>query len=496
MRILLVYPEYPVTFWSFIHALKFINRKASFPPLGLLTVAAMLPLEWEKKLIDMTTTTLDDRDIEWADYVFISAASIQRESAREVISRCRRLGRKIVAGGPLFTSEYAKFDEVDHLVLNEAEVTLPPFLEDLKAGRPLHRYHSGQFADVSATPIPRWELVNLEHYADMCVQISRGCPFNCEFCDVTVLFGHQMRIKSVPQVLAELDSLYAKGWRGGVFIVDDNFIGNKAALKGELLPALLDWQVRMKFPFSLHTQGSINLSDDEELMALMVQAGFECVFVGIETPNDESLAECGKFHNRNRDLLTCVKRIQQFGLQVQAGFILGFDSDPSTIFDRLISFIQKSGIVTAMVGLLNAPPGTKLYERLTKENRIVKEFSGDNTDLSINFIPAMNIDELMEGYRKVVATIYSPRNYYERVKTLLKDFRYLKRGKRYVRLHHIGAFFKSIWHLGIRERGRIYYWKILLWSLFCRPRLFPLALTLSIYGFHFRRIFAHASSPA
>ena len=489
MKILLVYPEHRETFWGFKYALKFISKKASFPPLGLLTMAAMLPKDWKKKLIDMTTTTLSDRDIQWADYVFISAMSIQRESVKKVIAKCKRLGTKIVAGGPLFTTGYEDFEDVDYFVLNEAEVTLPPFLEDLKEGNPKHIYTSDQWPDIKKTPTPLWELVNTKKYASMCIQYSRGCPFNCEFCDVTLLFGHKMRIKTEDQILAELESLYSQGWRGGVFIVDDNFIGNKGKVKKEVLPTMINWMEKRKHPFSFSTQASINLSDDEELMKMMVQAGFDSVFIGIETPDEESLAECGKIQNKNRDLISCIKKIQKFGLQVQGGFIVGFDSDPPSIFETLIAFIQKSGIVTAMVGLLNAPRGTKLYHRIVKENRLLGNISGDNTDLSINFVPKMNYGSLINGYKKILRTIYSPKHYYKRILTLFRNFEPLQKKKSQFRLYHLVAFLKSIWLLGIRSKGRIYYWKLLFWTLFRRPQLLPLAVTYSIYGFHFGKIF-------
>lgn len=489
MKILLVYPEYPETFWSFKHALKFISKKASLPPLGLLTIAAMLPKEWQKKLVDMTVSTLNDGDIQWADYVFITAMSIQKESAKKVISQCKKVGTKVVVGGPLFTTEHEDFEDVDHLVLNEAEITLPRFLEDLKEGHPGHIYTSDQWADIKKTPIPLWELIDMRKYATMCIQYSRGCPFRCEFCDVTLLFGNKIRKKTKDQMLAELESLYSQGWRDGVFIVDDNFIGNKVELKKLVLPAIIDWMEKRNNPFSFATQASINLSDDEELMKLMVRAGFDSVFIGIETPNEESLAECDKFQNKNRDLVACVKKIQRFGLEVQAGFIVGFDSDPPSIFEKLISFIQKSGIVTAMVGLLNAPRGTRLYQRLVNEGRLLEDISGNNTDLSINFIPKMSYQMLFNGYRKVLHTIYSPKYYYERILTLLRNLESSQKKKFQLRLCHLGAFLKSIWFLGIRGKGRIYYWKLIFWSLLRCPQFFPLAITFAIYGFHFRKIF-------
>ncbi|MBN2183293.1 MAG: B12-binding domain-containing radical SAM protein, partial [Sedimentisphaerales bacterium] len=327
MKILLINPDIPLTFWSFKKALKFISRKAVVPPLGLMTVAAILPRQWEKKLVDMTTTKLRDRDIRWADYVFITGMHIQRKSADQVIERCRKNGTKIVAGGPLFTSIPEQYVHVDHLVLKEAELTLPLLIRDIQNGCPRKVYNTHEKADLHQTPIPLWNLAKVKKYAMMCIQYSRGCPFDCDFCDVTTLFGHKIRTKTTDQVLEELESLYAMGWRDEVFFVDDNFIGNKKLLKTELLPAVIKWMKQRKFPFTFNTQASINLSDDEELMDLMVQAGFDCVFVGIESPNEESLSECNKLQNKGRDLVACVKKIQRFGMQVQAGFILGFDSD-------------------------------------------------------------------------------------------------------------------------------------------------------------------------
>jgi radical SAM superfamily enzyme YgiQ (UPF0313 family) len=349
MNILLINPIFPDTFWGFRHALKFISKKAAYPPLGLLTVAAMLPPEWNKRLIDMNVQTLKDVDLMWADYVFLGGMSVQQNSARAVITRCKSLRIRVVAGGPLFTVHQEEFDDVDYLVLNEAELTLPRFLKDLELRRPQHRYESNDWADVTTTPLPLWTLINPHDYGSMNLQYSRGCPYDCEFCDITVLYGRVPRTKTKEQLLRELDSLYAFGWRGGVFFVDDNFIGNKNKLKKEILPAVIQWMERMKYPFSFNTEASINLSDDEELMDLMSKAGFHAVFVGIESPNEESLVECKKIPNKNRDLIASVKKIQHHGFQVQGGFIVGFDSDPSSIFQKVIDFVQESGIVTAMV---------------------------------------------------------------------------------------------------------------------------------------------------
>jgi radical SAM superfamily enzyme YgiQ (UPF0313 family) len=456
--------------------------------LGLLTVAALLPKDWYKKLIDMNANQLMDDDILWADFVFISAMSIQSESADEVIQRCRKLNTKIVAGGPLFTSSPEKYQYIDHLILNEAEITLPQFLSDLGDGKPKQRYTSDDWANITTTPLPLWELISINNYTSMNVQYSRGCPFDCDFCDITVLYGRKPRTKTKEQVISELDALYFTGWRGPVFFVDDNFIGNKAKLKKEILPIIAEWNTKRKNPFYFNTEASINLADDNKLMQLMVKAGFEAVFIGIESPNEESLIECNKIQNRNRDLISSVKKVQESGLEVQGGFIVGFDNDPPAIFDKLTNFIQESGIVTAMVGLLNAPQGTKLQKRLFTEGRLLKDFTGNNTDFSINFIPQMDSDVLLNGYKKILNTIYSPKYYYERVMRFMKDFEPKKKKVFHLNPNYILALFKSMLKLGVIGEERIYYWKLFFWSLFRKPQLFSLAILFTIYGFHFRKI--------
>ncbi|MBL7204364.1 MAG: B12-binding domain-containing radical SAM protein [Desulfobacteraceae bacterium] len=486
MKALLIYPEFPDTFWSFKHALKFIHKKSAFPPLGLLTLGAMLPKEWSTRLIDLNVKPLTERDLAWADAAFISGMSVQRDSAHQIIARCKEGGLKVVAGGPLFTSGYEEFDQVDHFVLNEAELTLPLFLADLERGSAKPVYKTAEFSNISKTPAPLWELADMKRYAAMNIQFSRGCPFDCDFCNVTVLFGHRPRIKSSGQVIAELDALYGLGWRGQVFFVDDNFIGNKRYLKTQLLPALVEWR-KDKKGIRFNTEASVNLADDRQLMEMMVQAGFDTVFVGIETPDEGGLAECNKKQNKNRDLIESVKRIQRAGLQVQGGFIVGFDSDTQSIFQRQIDFIQKSGIVTAMVGLLQAPVGTRLYERLKQEGRLLGHTSGDNVDGTTNIITRMDLDTLREGYRNIMQHIYSRKHYYRRVKTFLREY---KAPKIKIPLDYqsILAFFRSNIRLGIIGSERFQYWGLLWWTLFRRPGLLPLAVTFAIYGYHFRKV--------
>jgi radical SAM superfamily enzyme YgiQ (UPF0313 family) len=486
MKALLIYPEFPDTFWSFKHALGFIRKKAALPPLGLLTVAAMLPGEWPKRVVDMNVTKLTEKDLAWADCAFIGGMVVQRNSARQIIARCKEAGLRVVAGGPLFTNEYDKFEDVDHFVLNEAELTLAPFLEDLEKGCAERIYRASDFCDIRKTPDPVWELADLKSYASMSIQFSRGCPFNCEFCNVTVLFGHRPRLKTTEQIISELDRLYDLGWRGQVFFVDDNFIGNKVYLKTHLLPALIEWHKGRKgIPF--HTEATVNLADDDVLMEMMVEAGFDGVFIGIETPSEEGLTECNKQQNKNRDLLESVRIIQQAGLQVQGGFIVGFDSDTPSIFQRQIDFIQRSGIVTAMVGLLNAPPGTRLYERMRKEGRLIGLTSGDNSDGTTNIVPKMGLDVLREGYASLMQQIYSPKYYYSRTMSFLRDYRRPKI-RAPLNFQRLLAIFRSSIRLGFLGRERFQYWKLLFWTLFRRPQLFSLAVTFAIYGYHFRKI--------
>lgn len=486
MNALLVYPQFPDTFWSFRHALRFIRKKASSPPLGLVTIAALLPPDWEKRIIDLNTNHLSDEDVAWADMVFVSAMVVQRESTFEVIHRCKLAGKTVVAGGPLFLGEWEKFKEVDHFVLNEGELTLPLFLQDLEKGSLQRVYASGQFADMTQSPVPLWELVDTRYYDSLSIQYSRGCPFNCDFCNVTAMLGHRPRTKTADQIVAELDKMYALGWRRNIFFVDDNFIGNRKQLKEEILPALIRWRKGKKGCFFI-TEASINLADDPELMKMMVDAGFTSVFVGIETPAEESLTECHKGQNLRRNLVESVHRLQQFGLQVMGGFIVGFDSDRPTIFQQQLEFIQKSGIITAMVGMLQAPYGTRLYERMEKEGRIIQNMTGNNTDGSTNILPKMGFETLRKGYQHLMDELYSPQNFYQRVRNFLEIYN-PPRLNVAIHFEEIYAFFSSIWRLGITGKERKEYWRLFFWTLFRYPRKFALAITFAIYGYHFRQV--------
>jgi radical SAM superfamily enzyme YgiQ (UPF0313 family) len=487
MNILLVYPQYPDTYWSFKHVLKFVSRKATFPPLGLLTVAALLPQEWDKKLVDLNVTELKDEQITWADMVFLSAMIVQTDSAREVIRRCKALGKTIVAGGPAATTGHEKLAGVDHFVLNEAEITLPRFLADWKQGRPQAIYESNERPDITRTPVPLWSLIKFKDYVTLPIQYSRGCPFDCEFCDIIVMYGRTPRTKSPEQMIREMNAIRQAGWKGDVFIVDDNFIGNKSRVK-KMLPVLSRWQKKHKYPFTFTTEASTNLAEDEELMQLMSAANFKKVFVGIETPSIDSLKECGKYQNTSQSLEEAVTRIQKNGMQVMGGFIVGFDNDTDGIFEAQIKFIQKVGIVTAMVGLLNALPQTRLWHRLKAEGRLLQDTTGENTDASLNYIPIMAKEKLLAGYQKIVSTIYSPKHYYERIYTFIRHYK--PRAKSKVSFRDLQAAIKSVWHIGILSRARFHYWKLILKTSLRKFNALPAAIELAIYGFHFERVSA------
>jgi radical SAM superfamily enzyme YgiQ (UPF0313 family) len=486
MNVLLVSPATPDTFWSFRHVLRLLGRKSTFPPLGLLTVAAMLPDCWRLKLVDMDVTSLEDADIDWADWVMLSGMIIHTGSCRIVAARCAARGRPVIAGGPLFTTGHEQFPEIPHFVLGEAEEVMPDLVANMSHGTVRALYESPRKPDVTKTPVPRWDLVRFRDYVMAPVQFSRGCPFDCEFCDIPVMYGRTPRVKTPQQVTRELDALMDAGWRDSVFIVDDNFIGHRTKAKA-LLRALIAWRRDRAVRIPFVTEASLNLVDDEELLRLMVEAGFKRVFVGIETPIPESLAECGKVQNTGRDLVAAVKTMQNAGLEVMGGFIVGFDNDDPNIFERQWAFIQETGIVTAMVGLLNALPKTRLFTRLTAEGRILQKTTGNNLDAVLNFVSRIDRDVLLDGYRSLVKRLYAPKPFYRRIMTFLREYR--PQGPRTRPTHgDVAAFFKSLWVLGVQSRGRRAFWSCLMRSLLCHRRKLTEAMSLAILGHHFRRV--------
>jgi radical SAM superfamily enzyme YgiQ (UPF0313 family) len=487
-KILLVYPSIPTTYWSYKYALPFVGRKAVMPPLGLLTVAALLPPEFELRLVDTNVSSLLAQDVDWADLVFVSAMIVQRSSFEEVVRLCNQRGRPVVAGGPYPSTSHEQIRGVDHFVLDEAELTLPPFLRDLERGCPQRVYRNPEKPDLAGTPVPRFDLVDISLYETMPVQYSRGCPFECEFCDIIELFGRKPRTKTAQQFLSEVQAVYGTGFRGSLFIVDDNFVGNKPRVR-ELLRELLDWQRKHGYPFTLSTEASITLAQDEELLSLMAAAGFAMVFVGIETPDAQALARTSKTQNLREDILASVTRIQEHGLEVTGGFIVGFDGECDDIFERQRRFIQSAGIPTAMVGLLMALPNTRLSRRLAAEGRLLEDCQGNNTHhLRLNFVPQMPAERLLEGYKGLLAEIYSPRAYFRRCRTLLS--RLPKRPRvpaGDLRPGDTAAFFRSLRMQGFSSYG-LRYLGLLLWAALTRRARFPIAVTLAVRGHHYFRI--------
>jgi radical SAM superfamily enzyme YgiQ (UPF0313 family) len=489
MNALLVYPQFPETYWSFKYALSFLGKKAAQPPLGLMTVAALLPNDWQKRLVDTNVEPLRDRDLQWADVVLLSGMHIQRDALLAIVGRCRARGLRTVVGGPIASSVAAAELKAEHVVIGEAEGLIADLARDLEQGTARAVYQANERPEMESSPLPDLSLIKMSRYSTMTVQYSRGCPFNCEFCDIIEIYGRRPRTKAVSQVLAELGQLRAAGWRESVFIVDDNFIGNKARAK-ELCAALIEWRRRFKTNFDFSTEASLNLADDPELMRLMKEAGFRSVFLGIETPDVSGLIASNKLQNTRRSLLESVATIQSFGMQVMGGFILGFDTDNGDIFDHMVDFIEKSGIPIAMVGLLQAMPGTQLFRRLWKEGRILDSGHGDNTGDHLNFMPQMDAARLVEGYRSVLKRIYSRDAYYKRVKLYLsrtqpKPGERLSK-QRWLTRGNARALVTSILRQGVFGRQRWSYWKFLMTVATRYRRSFGAAMTLAVIGYHFQ----------
>jgi len=487
MKVLLVNPEFPDTYWSFRHALPFEGKRCAFPPLGLLTVSALLHQSWERRLVDLNVQKLKPSDIEWADMIFATAMLVQKDSLRDVVRQAKARGKKVVLGGPYVTTTIEDLPEADHIFLGEAETTIPIFIEDLARGEAKRTYQAAERPPLSATPMAHFELANLKRYSAMSVQYSRGCPFSCEFCDIIEIYGRVPRTKSNQQMLAEFDALYKLNWRGTLFIVDDNFIGNKKNVR-LLLPDIAKWQKEHGFPFSLITESSLNLADDEALLANMRDAGFRRVFIGIETPVEESLHEAQKSQNRG-DLLSSVKKIQSYGMEVMAGFIVGFDNDPLDIFERQIDFIRKSAIPLAMVGLLNALPETQLWKRLEREGRLLGEASGNNTVCTLNFKTRMDPAFLVQGYQTIMQTIYSPREYYERVLASMKrTAQQFSEPQHYNVINALASLTRVLVRLGVIDSERKEFWRFFTRTLFKHHTRIAESLRLAAMGYHFRKL--------
>jgi radical SAM superfamily enzyme YgiQ (UPF0313 family) len=498
MKVLFVYPWFPNTYWSFRYALSILGKRSFFPPLGLMTISAMLPKDWERRLVDMNVQPLTDADLKWADAVFLSAMHVQRESLQQVITRAKRHGKRVVVGGPYASICPELLTEADHVFVGEAENIFPQFLKDLERGEAKQLYDATERPSLTAVPIPDFSLPDLSRYKIMPLQYSRGCPFNCEFCDIIEIYGRVPRTKSNHQLLAELDALLNIGWRGTVFIVDDNFIGNKKSVK-LLMPDIVRWSEEHGYPFSFLTEASVNLADDEELLHMMTRAGFNRVFVGIETPVEESLKSAQKGQNTRRDLLESINKIQRAGMEVMAGFIVGFDEDPEDIFQRQISFIRDSAVPLSFVGMLSAIPQTQLWRRLEREGRLLGfDHTGNVNDCEINFIPKMDPARLVKGYQSILRTIYNPEEYYRRSLACLarvsREDAPSLRGSGNLQSNVTGLI-RIAFTLGVLDGGRSQFWRYLLRVMREHRDKLEHGLMLAVMGYHFRRLTEEYCGP-
>jgi radical SAM superfamily enzyme YgiQ (UPF0313 family) len=488
MRVLLLYPLFPKSFWSFEKVLELVNRKALLPPLGLITVAAILPQEWEFKLVDRNVQAVTEAEWEWAEIVILSAMIVQKPDFLALIREAKCRGKRVAVGGPYVTAlpQDAEAAGADYLILDEGEITLPLFAAAVERGEPIGRFTAnGEKPDVSLTPIPRFDLLNLNAYDNMSVQFSRGCPFQCEFCDIITLYGRKPRTKTPQQLLAELERLYELGWRRTIFMVDDNFIGNKRNVK-LLLKELKPWQEEHQYPFHFNTEASVDLAQDSELMDAMVDCNFKAVFLGIETPDEASLTLTQKYQNTRDSLSDAVERITRSGLRIMAGFIIGFDQETSGAGDRIVRFVEHAAIPTAFFSMLQALPNTALWHRLQKEGRILKAPDNPNQTSLMNFIPTRPMEEIAREYIQSFSELYDPLRYLNRTyRHFLKLPPPKHIGLRKIDWVTLRALLIIFWRQGVVRKTRWRFWSNLFGILRHNPRVWDHYLTICAIGEHF-----------
>jgi radical SAM superfamily enzyme YgiQ (UPF0313 family) len=490
LRALMVWPRFPRSFWGLEGMLEMLPENAIMPPLGLITVAALCPPSWEIRLVDRAFEDLRDEQILWADLVMVSAMYVQREDAHAILARARALGKRTIIGGAYASSQPETVAALaDHVVVGEPDEVFDSIAAGLESGEARSIYRIEEKPDITHTPVPRFDLLDFSRYASISVQFSRGCPFQCEFCDIITIYGRRPRTKSPSQVIAELDIIRQAGWRKKVFIVDDNFIGNhRKAL--ELAVELEKWQDRHRRPFIFYTEASIDLAQKIELLDAMVRANFFYVFIGIETPSEESLRETRKYQNLRIDPLEAVHFIQRRGLWVTAGFIVGFDSDREDIFDRQIRFIEQAAIPWAMAGLLQAPPTTPLFDRMMAEGRMNLASEATSNFSAPNFETRMPLDTLLAGMRRTLLSIYSPDAFFERTLRSLYYWRPRdpQRAPPISMLYRIRAVAQSTWRQGCVSAYRRVYWRFLIRLLWLWGRDFRkvwLGYVIAMSGHHF-----------
>jgi radical SAM superfamily enzyme YgiQ (UPF0313 family) len=489
MKILLVYPLFPKSFWSYEKILDLVDRKVLLPPLGLVTVAAILPQEWEFKLVDRNVRDITEAEWQWADLVILSAMIVQKDDLINLIKEAKRRGKLVACGGPYPTAipHEPQAAGIDFMILDEGEITLPMFIEAVKRGEKSGIFRSnGQKPDVTYTPIPRFDLLELDAYDSMSVQFSRGCPFQCEFCDIIVLYGRKPRTKTPEQLLAELDYLYQLGWRRSVFMVDDNFIGNKRNVK-LLLKELKTWMEERQYPFDFNTEASVDLAQDEELMQMMVECNFTAVFLGIETPDEDSLDFTKKYQNNRNSLQESVEKIIRAGLRVMAGFIIGFDGEKTGAGDRIVRFVEQTTIPTALFSMLQALPDTALWHRLEKEGRMIKKDANINQSTLMNFIPTRPLEEIAREYVEAFWQLYDEEKYLDRTYR-----HFLMLGKPLAKVPFkmpkwidLRALLIVCWHQGFKRSTRWKFWHHLFSIIKHNPEVWTHYLTVCAHNEHF-----------
>ncbi len=482
----MVNPRFEEAYWSGRESLRFVGKKCLLPPLGLITVAALLPKTWRCRLVDLNIETLSDKQMSDVDLVMLTGMLAQRASLHEEIARCRRLGLRSIVGGPYASALPDDFAAVDHLVIGEAEESLPRFASELEAGCATRVYRAARRPDLAIVPIPRYELLRRGAYHQLSLQFSRGCPYSCEFCDIVELFGRQPRVKGAAQVVAELEAIRRTGFRGDVFFVDDNFIGNRKAVR-TVLPEIAAWRQRTRAKISFYTEASMNLADDPSLVDAMVAAGFTAVFLGIESPSREALQETGKHQNLTGDPVERVHELMSRGLDVWGGFILGFDSDGPDCFDQMIEFVQRASIPYAMVGLLGALPGTRLFQRLQREGRLRSTQIGDRGDQFglTNVINKLSVEQMVNGYRRVMETLYDPDIYFQRCRRNLARWVSPRGAQPLPSWRELRAGWRALIAQGVRSRYRRAYWQFLAWAATRHPTKLARAMTLAAVGHHY-----------
>ena len=504
MRTLLIYPEFPKTFWSYEKILELIDRKVLLPPLGLVTVAALLPQEWPMKLVDCNVRQVSEDEWAWAELVVISGMIVQKGDMAAQIQRAKKRHLPVAVGGPFASStpDAPELAHADYKVLDEGEITIPLFVDALNRGETSGRFGAeGLKPDVTTTPVPRYDLLDLDVYSEMSVQFSRGCPFQCEFCDIIVLYGRKPRTKSPEQLIAELQRLYELGWRRSVFLVDDNFIGNKRNVK-LLMPMLRDWQLEHGFPFSFATEASVDLAEDPDLMKMMVECRFESVFLGVETPDAASLETAQKLQNTRSSLEESVECITAAGLRVMAGFIIGFDGERKGAGHRIVDFVTSTGIPHAMMGMLQALPNTALWHRLDREGRLIQESGsakGVNQTNLLNFVPTRPIREIASEYMQAFSDLYEPNAYIDRVynyflklppqkyKQMLRDHpeKIQDQPSRSVSWIDIKALLTIVWRQGFVRNTRFRFWSSLYGMARKNPARFTGFISILAHNEHF-----------